>query len=79
MGAARGKVNRNGDVAPEAPTEAALRQHAEEEFGALLAWVQEQSGTFFVFEKAMIPRIYALACLLISLFLWGAIHDPGFG
>src|SRR6476620_7125039 len=74
MGAARGNVvplslNRNGDVVTEAPTEEALRKHAEEEFGALLAWVQDQKGTFFAFEKGLIPRVYALACLLVSLFL----------
>lgn len=54
----------------EAPSSALVEQHTREHFEAALAFAKRPAaGTFFDFERALIPIVFALGRLLVALFL----------
>jgi len=51
-------------------TTAEVKARIEQEVGELVTWVlRGQSLTFVVFETQLIPRVLALGCLFVQLFL----------
>jgi hypothetical protein len=47
-----------------------VKDRIVEEVNALIAWVLScQSHTFFAFETQLVPKVLALGCLFIQLFL----------
>lgn len=53
-----------------APTLEEVKARIVEEVNALIAWVLScQSPTFFAFESQLVPKVLALGCLFIQLFL----------
>jgi hypothetical protein len=51
-------------------TTAEVKARLEQEVGELVTWVlNDQSLTFFAFETQLVPRVLALGCLFVQLFL----------
>jgi len=52
------------------PTAAEVKARIEQEVGELVTWVSSgQSLSFFAFEAQLVPRVLALGCLFVQLFL----------
>lgn len=58
------------DNVATAPTAEEVKASITREVGALVAWVLTcQTLTFFAFETQLVPRVLALGCLFVQLFL----------
>ena len=60
----------NGDVDPELrPTATQLREEIMAQVRELLRWASDEQSSFKALEEALVPRIFLLARLVVTLFL----------